>query len=72
MTARDCLKMIREGVIDCRTAGSAVNKRNICRRRFCETTTPKWEPILRDRANKRRRDFVNDAAAGEIACGFGH
>ena len=71
MTARDCLKMIREGVIDCRTAGSA-DQRNALSDELLRDDNAKMGANLRDQANKRRRDFVNDAAAGEIACGFGH
>ena len=71
MAARDRLEMIGKGVIYCRAAGGA-DQRNALSDELLRDDNAKIVANLRDQADKRRREFVDNAAAGEIACGFGH
>jgi hypothetical protein len=71
MTARDCLKMIREGVIDCRPARDA-DQRNALGHEFLRDNHAKMSADLRHQADKRRRGLARGSTAGEIACRFGY
>src|SRR5580704_5591323 len=71
MTARNCLKMIREGVINCRPARGA-DQRNALGHEFLRDNYTKTSADLRHQADKRRRGLARGSAAGEIACRLGH
>src|SRR6202040_4349569 len=71
MTARNCLKMIREGVINSRPARGA-DQRNALGHEFLRDNHAKMSADLRHQADKRRRSLARGSAAGEIACRFGY
>src|ERR1700720_846758 len=63
MTARNCLKMIREGVINCRPARGA-DQRNALGHEFLRDNHAKMSADLRHQADKRRSGFARGRATG--------
>src|SRR4029077_20030858 len=65
MTARNCLKMIREGVINSGPARSA-DQRNALGHEFLRDNDAETSADLRHQADKCRRGLARGSAAGEI------
>lgn len=71
MTTRNCLKMIREGVIN-RGPARGPDQRNALGHEFLRDNHPETGTYLRHQADKRRRGLTRGSATREIACCFGY